>query len=135
MLESPNRTDMQELKDAHAEANEVRGLINQLIADIAQFRDQRINALYYNIWYQGTVNQCTASAVQFLIERLQSDSIQDKDELLLLLAYVARGNSYADVEQDAIESEEQSSQEREWVQNAHNAVAAGIPNIPGPAEA
>jgi len=127
MLESLNKIDTQELKDAHAEANEVKGLINQLIADIAQFRDERINALYYNIWYQGTVNQCTASAVQFLIERLQSDSVQDKDELLLLLAYVARGNSYADVEQDAIESEEQASQEREWVQNAHNAVAAGVP--------
>jgi len=127
MLESLNKIDTQELKDAHAEANEVKGLINQLIADIAQFRDERINALYYNIWYQGTVNQCTGSAVQFLIERLQSDSVQDKDELLLLLAYVARGNSYADVEQDAIESEEQSSQEREWVQNAHNAVAAGVP--------
>jgi len=127
MLESLNKIDTQELKDAHAEANEVKGLINQLIADIAQFRDERINALYYNIWYQGTVNQCTASAVQFLIERLQSDSVQDKDELLLLLAYVARGNSYADVEQDAIESEEQSSQEREWVQNAHNAVATGVP--------
>ncbi len=127
MLESLNRTDMQELKDAHAEAKEVRELINQLIADIAQFRDERINALYYNIWSQGTVNQCTASAVQFLIERLQSDSVQNKDELLLLLAYVARGNSYAEVEEDAKESEEQSSQEREWVQNAHNAVAAGIP--------
>jgi hypothetical protein len=127
MLESLNKTDMQELKDTHAEANEVRELINQLIADIAQFRDERINALYYNICYQGTVNQCTASAIQFLIECLQSDSVQDKDELLLLLAYVARGNSYAEVEQDAIESEEQSSQEREWVQNAHNAVAAGVP--------
>ena len=136
MLESLNRTDMQELKDAHAEANEMRGLINQLIADIAQIRDERINALYYNIWYQGTVNQCTASAVQFLIERLQSDSVQDKDELLLLLAYVARGNSYAGVEQhpshdtdeqDTTESEGQSSQEQEWVQNAHNAIAAGVP--------
>ncbi len=127
MLESLNRTNMQELKDAHAGAKEVRELINQLIADIAQFRDERINALYYNIWSQGTVNQCTASAVQFLIERLQSDSVQNKDELLLLLAYVARGNSYAEVEEDAKESEEQSSQEREWVQNAHNAVAAGIP--------
>lgn len=127
MLESLTRTDMQELKNAHAEAKEVRELINQLIADIAQFRNEKIDALYYNIWQQGTVNQGTTSAVQFLIELLQSDSIQDKDQLLLLLAYVARGNSYTDVEQDATESEEQSSQEPEWLQNAHNAVAAGVP--------
>jgi len=136
MLESLNSVDVQELKDTHREANQVRASINQMIADITQMRDDKIDSLYYTIWHQGTVNQCTASAVQFLIERLQSDSIHDKAELLLLLAYVARGNSYANMEQyachdsgerDGTEQEDLSSQELEWRQNAHNAIAAGIP--------
>jgi hypothetical protein len=136
MLESLNSVDVQELKDTHREANEVRASLNQMIANIAQMRDERIDSLYYTIWHQGTVNQCTASAVQFLIERLQSDSVHDKAELLLLLAYVARGNSYANIEQyvchdngerDGTEQDGLSSQELEWRQNAHNAVAAGIP--------
>jgi hypothetical protein len=131
MLESLNAVDVQELQDTHHEANEVRASLNQMIADIAQMRDERIDTLYYSIWHQSSVNQCTASAVQFLIERLQSDSVQDKDELLLLLAYVARGNSYASVEHDSgeldvAEQGDLSEQEREWRQNAHIAVATGI---------
>lgn len=128
MLESLNSIDVQELKDTQREANQVRALINEMIADIAQIRDERIDTLHYAIWHQSTVNQCTASAVQFLIERLQSELVQDKDELLLLLAYVARGNSYANTEQqDTTEHEILSTEELTWRQNAYNAVARGIP--------
>jgi len=136
MLESLNSIDVQELQDAHREANEVCVSINQMIANIAQMRDESIGSLCSTIWHQDSVDQCTVSAVQFLIERLQSDSVQDKDELLLLLAYVARGNSYANIEQylshefvepDDSEEEDASSQKLQWRQNAYDAVAQGIP--------
>ncbi len=130
MLESLDSIGAPQLKRA---PSELRALIDELIAGIAQIRDQAIDILYYNIWHQNTPDEDTISAVHLLLERLQSDSVQDKDELLLLLAYVARGNAYADAEQydadeqDMAEHEGRTSQELDWVQNAHNAVAAGVP--------
>lgn len=117
MLESLDTMAMQQLKQAHSEANPV------------QVPNDAIDILHRNIWHP--VYEDIASAVRFLIERLQSDSVQDKDELLLLLAYVARGNSYADtqahLEQEQPECQEHlSPQERAWVRNAHNAVREGV---------
>ena len=132
MLESLDSIDVQELKRAH---DELRTLINELIANAAQTGDEALHTLYYTIWHQDTLDEHTASAVQLLIEQLQSDSVQNKDELLLLLAYIARGNSYADVAQhlshdpdqrDMPVCKELPSQELDWLQNAHNAVAKGI---------
>ncbi len=136
MLESLDSIDVQELKRAH---DELRTLINELIANAAQNGDEALEeskySLYYTIWHQDTLDEHTAFAVQLLIEQLQSDSAQDKDELLLLLAYIARGNSYADVAQhlshdpdqrDMPVCKELPSQELDWLQNAHNAVAKGI---------
>ncbi len=132
MLESLDSIDVQELKRAH---DELRTLINELVANATQTGDEALHTLYCTIWHQDTLDEHTASAVQLLIEQLQSDSVQNKDELLLLLAYIARGNSYADVAQhlshdpdqrDMPACKELPSQELDWLQNAHNAVAKGI---------
>src|SRR6266568_3128087 len=93
ILESPDRIDVQEPKQAHSEA------IDQSPLNTARVHDEALEALYYSIWHQSTAGRDTATAVRGLIERLQDDSIQDKDELLLLLAYIARGNSYMDSQQ------------------------------------
>src|SRR6266849_1840502 len=93
ILESPDRIDVQEPKQAQSEA------IDQSPLNTAQVHDEALEALYYNIWHQGTTGKDTASAVRGLIELLQGDSIQGQDELLLLLAYIARGNSYMDIQQ------------------------------------
>src|SRR5215467_7486833 len=103
ILESPDRIDVQELKQAQSEA------IHQSPLNTARVHDEAMETLYFNIWHQGATGKDMASAVQRLIEQLQNDSIQDKDELLLLLAYIARGNSYMDTQQplarDAVERE------------------------------
>ena len=86
ILESPDRIDVQEFKQAQSEA------INQAPLNTARVHDEALETLYFNIWHRGTAGRDTATAVRGLIELLQDDWIQDKDELLLLLAYIARGN-------------------------------------------
>jgi hypothetical protein len=128
ILESPDRIDVQEPKQTHSEAT------NQSPLNTAQVHDEALEALYYNIWHQGTTGRDAASAVRLLIERLQDDSIQDKDELLLLLAYIARGNSYMDIQQHlaygAVERErrdiERFVQEGDCTQNVYEAVREGV---------
>src|SRR5258708_1756844 len=129
ILESPDRIDVQEPKQAHSEA------IEQSPLNTAQVDDETLEALYYNIWHQGTTGRDTASAVRCLIERLQDDSIQDKDELLLLLAYIARGNSYMDTQQplaqgavarERREHTDRFVQEGDCAQNAYEAVREGV---------
>jgi hypothetical protein len=93
MLESLERTDVQEPKQTHIEAT------NQSPLNTARVHDEALEMLYYNTWHQSTAGEDTASAVRLLIERLQDDLGQDKDEMLLLLAVIARGNSYIDTQQ------------------------------------
>ncbi len=129
ILESPDRIDVQEPKQTHSEAT------NQSPLNTAQVHDETLETLYYNIWLQGTTGRDTATAVRGLIERLQDDSIQDKDELLLLLAYIARGNSYMDtwqplvhggVERERREHTDRFVQEGDCAQNTYEAVREGV---------
>ena len=120
---------MQEPKQAHSEAT------NQSPLNTARVDDEALEALYYNIWHQGTTGKDIASAVRLLIEQLRDDLVQDKDELLLLLAYIARGNSYMDtrqhlaygaVERERPEQTDRFVQEGDCVQNVYEAVREGV---------
>ncbi len=119
---------MQEPKQAQSEA------INQASLITARVHDEALETLYFNIWYRGTAGRDTATAVRGLIELLQGDSIQGQDELLLLLAYIARGNSYMDTRQHlaygAVERErrdiERFVQEGDCTQNVYEAVREGV---------
>ncbi len=120
---------MQESKQTHIEAT------NQSPLNTARVHDEALEMLYYNIWHQSTAGEDTASAVRLLIEWLQDDFVQDKDELLLLLAYIARGNSYMDAQQHlaygTVERERREHtgrhvQEGDCVQNSYEAVREGI---------
>src|SRR5260370_36040750 len=127
--EGPDRIDVQEPKQAQTEA------INQASLNTARVHDEALETLYFNIWYRGTAGRDTATAVRGLIELLQGDSIQGQDELLLLLAYIARGNSYMDIQQPlaygAVERERREHtdrfvQEGDCIQNAYEAVREGV---------
>jgi len=129
ILESPDRIDVQEPKQAQSEA------INQASLITARVHDEALETLYFNIWYRGTAGRDTATAVRGLIELLQGDSIQGQDELLLLLAYIARGNSYMDtrqhlaygaVERERREHTDRFVQEGDCAQNAYEAVREGV---------
>jgi len=120
---------VQEPKQAQGEA------INQPSLNTDRAHDEVLETLYFNIWHQGTAGKDTASAVQRLIEQLQDDSIQDKDELLLLLAYIARGNSYMDIQQPlvggTVERERRGHRERfvregDCTQTTYEAAREGV---------
>jgi hypothetical protein len=126
---------MQELEQSNGEVAEEQRLPGSLQLDEVQAHDEALETLYDNIWHQSNAGKETASAVRLLIERLRDDLIQDKDELLLLLAYIARGNSYMDTQQHLTygnaEQERQVHtdrfvQEGEYVQNVYEAVREGV---------
>src|SRR5260370_41692649 len=79
ILESPDRIDVQEPKQAQSEA------INQASLNTARVHDEALQTLYFNIWSRGTAGRDTATTVPSLIELLLGDSIQSRNELLLLL--------------------------------------------------
>lgn len=129
ILESPDRIDVQEPKQAQSEA------INQSPLNTARVPDEALETLYYNTWHQSTTGKDIVSAVQVLIGYLQDDSVQDKDELLLLLAYLACGNSYMDIQQrpahGTVEGErrehtDQYVQEGDCAQNVYETVREGV---------
>src|SRR5215469_12725733 len=126
---------MQELEYSNGEIAEEQRLPGSLQLDEVQAHDEALETLYYNIWHQSTLSKDTVSAVQVLIKRLGDDSVQDKDELLLLLAYIARGNSYMDSQQhpaySAAEQERREHTERvvhecDCVQLIYEAVREGV---------
>jgi len=126
---------MQELEHSNGEVAEEQRLPGSLQPDEVQAHDEALETLYYTIWHQSIIGKDTVSAVQVLIERLRDDSAQDKDELLLLLAYIARGNSYMDsqqhlayggAEQERRELTERVVHEGDCVQIIYEAVREGV---------
>jgi hypothetical protein len=136
MLEGLDKIDWAGLVHAYGAASDVPGLLRHLASPSADHRAEAMHELYGNIWHQGTVYQATAHAVPFLIELLESETVQGKDELCILLAHIARGTSYHDVHQhlpllknkaETPEWQSQIEKELSWVRKVKDAVLAGEP--------
>jgi hypothetical protein len=140
MFEKLNDVNWNGLGHAYGSAADVPGLLRKLASSDKDDRKKAIYELYGNIWHQGTVYEATAHAVPFLIELVDADRVQDKHEILLLLAHLAKGNSYKDVHRhlplyDKLFAEEMATakwqaelqQELSWVRNANEAVMKGKP--------
>lgn len=134
MLENLDRIDWSNLGHAYGPADDVPDLLRSLASADEDERSNAIYELHGNIWHQGTVYQATAYAVPFLLELLESPKVEGKDELLVLLADLARGTSYHDVHQylshhkeEAKEQEWQDKIKKElgWVSDVKAAVKAG----------
>lgn len=110
MLENLDTIDWRNLHHAYGPANDVPDLIRALVSNDEEERQSAIFELYGNIWHQDTVYEATAYAVPFLIELLESERAQDKDEILGLLAALANGSSSPALYQ----------------KQAHDAVARGV---------
>jgi|SRR5215510_13154506 len=135
MLEKLDQIDWVQLTHAYGPAGDVPGLIRDLTLSDYRDREQAIEALYGNIWHQGTVYQASAYAVPFLAELLRSDDVRDKHEILFLLQALATGHSYIDVHQHSSlfqqlnaermktpEWQEELAQELAWVKKTADAV-------------
>ncbi len=140
MLEGLDKIDWKQLTHAYGSAADVPGQIRSLASSIKLRRDAAMDKLRGNIWHQGSVYSATASAVPFLIELLEAESVRDKHEILALLQAVANGHSYMDVHQhlplyQKLFAEEVATPkwkaelqtELSWVQQAHEAVRKGTP--------
>src|SRR3712207_2397151 len=97
MLEGLDQIPWAELEHAYGPASDVPNQIRALASANPQRRDAAYHELWGNIIHQGTVYEATAYAVPFLVEVLGDPNVQDKPQLLCLLAALASGASYLDV--------------------------------------
>src|SRR5712692_9007511 len=94
MLERLSSIDWSELSHAYGSADDVPQLISDLTSLDDEARGRALGTLFTNIYHQGTVYQASIYAAPFLIELVQQEEVLDRDDILLLLAYLATGNAY-----------------------------------------
>ncbi|UWQ04486.1 hypothetical protein [Aliiroseovarius crassostreae] len=82
---------------AYGSAEDVPGLIRDLVSEDADRANAALDALYGNIWHQGTVYPASAPAVPYLIEALDHVSPDIQAALLTLLGDMSEGHGYYDV--------------------------------------
>lgn len=139
MLEGLEQIDWGKLQHAYGPAEDVPGLLRGLASPEKSARGEALHALWGNIWHQGTVYEATSVAAPFLIELATNSCVQGREEILLLLASIANGNSYLDVHQHVglfkemygaeMTTEkwtEDLGRELSWVKAARAAVVASV---------
>ena len=140
MLDNLATIDWANLSHAYGPAADVPDQIRALASADQDARRAAMDALYGNIWHQGTVYEATAYAVPFLIELAQLPAVADRDAILVLLCHLANGHSYLDVHQhlpifkevcidrmDPTVFEAELEHELAGVDSARAAVRQGIP--------
>lgn len=136
MLEGLDAVPWATLTHAYGSAADVPQLIRELAApsrdlkhEVASNEDSALDALFSNIYHQGTVYEATSYAVPFLIELVAHPSTADRSGILCLLAAIANGNSFLAVHGAALNmvmSEEELSLELSVVEKARHAVYEGF---------
>lgn len=80
------------LSHAYGSARDVPQMFKALMAEDVTVRGQALDKMSASLCHQGTVYNATVAAVPLLIELLQMPEVQDKDEILVLLACIAHGS-------------------------------------------
>ena len=125
MLDRLNDVLWVHLGHAYGSAKDVPVLIRSLLAEDADTRSEAIHELFGNIWHQGTVYEATAHAVPFLFEVVEARALPEINEVLVLLALIARGRGYYQVHDPSRTTE--TEKEARSVASAREAVRSGIP--------
>jgi HEAT repeat protein len=99
MFEKLDAIDWAALSHAYGSAEDVPELLRALVSDDEETRHGALDALYGNIWHQGTIYEATGYAVPFLFEIAADERLPDRREVLELLHAIAEGTSYLDVHQ------------------------------------
>lgn len=89
MFEGLDAVPWKNLAHAYGSAKDVPKWLWQLASSEAHVRQEAINDLGGSLCHQGFLCPATAYAVPFLIELLQEPTVQGKDEILDLLAWIA----------------------------------------------
>ncbi len=94
MLDGLEHIDWHALSHAYGEADDVPGLLRDILSSDDERREQALTMLSLSLCHQGTVYSASAHAVPFLVALLTNDAAQDKAYFLLLLACMAQGDAY-----------------------------------------
>lgn len=143
MLEGLDAIDWASLTHAHGEATNVPRLLRSLLSDDREVRMQAFAELLGDIWYQGTVFSASAAAVPFLYELLADPNVQDKEDIVALLAEIATGEGFLAYEirvngeetmrkrlaRDGSSLEQALAEEAGWLDALHRAVSAGLRHL------
>ncbi|HEU5384106.1 MAG TPA: HEAT repeat domain-containing protein [Ktedonobacteraceae bacterium] len=135
MLEQLSSINWRDLSHAYGSAEDVPQLLRDLASPDEQICGRARGTLYTNIYHQGTVYQASSYAVPFLLELLREETVPEREELLVLLAHLAQGNTYHRQHWHFYTEERKQDptihKELEegifWVEKTYEAVSAGLP--------
>src|SRR5689334_12790792 len=112
MLDRIEEVDWSALAHAFGPATDVPRQLQGLASPDAGEREASLEALYGNLWHQGTLYPATAAAIPFLVELVAGEATKDKALLLLYLADVGRSATFGD---------------EAWYVETQQALLAGVP--------
>jgi HEAT repeat protein len=108
-IEGLDSIEWRTLSHALGDAGDTPTLLKGLLSDRAEERKEAQYQLLTTIWHQGTIYEASIYAVPFLIKMLSSSSTPERENIALLVASLANGQSYLEV--NALIDEES---ERTW---------------------
>lgn len=89
-----NTIDWTSLRHAHGVATDVPAMLQALLSDDADVRDQACAELHETVWHQGTVYSASAVVVPLLGELLARPDLQDRGCVVSLLCCIATGEGW-----------------------------------------
>lgn len=125
----------EKITHAHGHADDLPLRLHALRSPIHHERLEALSWCYEALWHHGLVFEASAVSIPFLIEMLQDPGVQDKEELLLLLAHLATGetcpNTYEIPQHRRMAlllpgCEEPPSLHTAWLQRTHEEARKGI---------
>jgi aminoglycoside 2''-phosphotransferase len=129
MFEGLNSIPWVDLTHAYGSAEEVPMWLRQLASDDEQVRHEARRHLGGSICHQGWICHPTAYAVPYLIELLEEPTVQEKEEILDLLTWIAKADPIHERPRWAEDDDSAASFPSEPVplRDAHAVAGAGIP--------
>lgn len=91
MLEGLTDIKWEELEHAYGDASDVPNLIQELLSEDPDVRDQALWSLYGNIFHQGTRYEATTYAIPFIFEIIRAPKTEEKVDLVKFTVDLALG--------------------------------------------
>jgi hypothetical protein len=86
-----------DLKHAYGNADDVPGLLMDLVHEDEDARQSAIYKLFGNVWHQGTIYEATSYVVPYLVKLLKSSQTPNRNSVAGLFAAIANGSGYLKV--------------------------------------
>jgi hypothetical protein len=86
-----------DLKHAYGNADDVPGLLMDLVHEDEDARQSAIYKLFGNVWHQGTIYEATSYVVPYLVKLLKSSQTPNRNSVAGLFAAIANGSGYLEV--------------------------------------